>query len=177
MGKPAAPRRCLIAVSMLGNSYSLLIALEGGGLSFLKISMCLSIQAQEGTSYKGFNDSVPLSPSRKSMCLLRSVTLACNGILHISVWGQNQPLSTASLKTMMRAVRLSYRLTSSPSHAEMYPASEIFAPLRSDWPARAGTMSTVRAGSRTRWYNFVMFDLGVWRPSLIENTLVDCQVV
>ena len=117
---------------MLGNSYTLLIASEGDDLSFLKMSMCLSMRAQEGTSYKGFIDSVLLGPSRTSVCFLRSVTLACNGIIHILVWVQNQPLSTASSETMMCAVRLSCRLTSSPSQTEMYYASAKFAPLRSD---------------------------------------------
>ena len=132
VGKPAALRRYLISGSMLGNSYTLLIASEGVGMPFLKMSMCLSMRAQEGTSYKGFSDYFPLGPSRTSVCFLRLVTLACNGILHILVWGKNQPLSTASLDTTMRAVRLSYRLTSSPSQTEMYPASAIFSPLRSD---------------------------------------------
>ena len=149
VGKPAALWRYLIAGSMLGNSYTLLIASEANGLYFLKTSMCLSMWVQEGNSYKGFNDSVPLGTSRKSVCILRSVTLACNGILHILVWGKNQPLRRASSETTMHAVRLSYSSTSSPSQTEMYPASANFAPLRSDWPARAGTMSMVRAGLRT----------------------------
>ena len=80
VGKPDAPWRYLINGLILRNSYTLLIASEGDGLSFLKISMCLSIQAQEGTSYKRFNDSVPLGTSRTSVCFLRSFTLACNGI-------------------------------------------------------------------------------------------------
>ena len=77
----------------------------------------------------------------------------------------------------MREVRLSYRLTSSPSKTEIYPASANFAPLRSDWSARSGTMSTVCAGSRTGWCNFAMFDPGVWWTSETENTLVDFWVV
>ena len=85
VGKPDAPWRYLITGLILSNSYTLLIASEGDGLSFLKISMCLSMQVQEGTSYKGFSDSVPLGPSRMSVCLLRSVTLACNGIRHTLV--------------------------------------------------------------------------------------------
>ena len=122
MEKPAAPWRYLLSGSMLGISYKWFIASEGGGLSLLKIYMCLSMRAHELTSYKGFKDSVPLGPSRTSVCLLRSVTLACNGIRHILVWGKNQPLSTAYLETMMRAVRLSYRLTLSPLQTEIYPA-------------------------------------------------------
>ena len=74
-------------------------------------------------------------------------------------------------------MRLLYRLTSLPSQTEMYPASENFAPLRSYWPARAGTMSKVHAASRTEWCNFAMFEPGVWRPSATENTLVGCRVV
>ena len=76
--------------------------------------------------------------------------------------GKNQPLSTASSETTMHAVWLSYRLTSLPSQTEIYPASANFAPLRSDWSARAGTISTVRAGLRTEWCYFAMFDPGVW---------------
>ena len=71
VGKPAAPWRYLIAGSILGNSYTSLIASEGDDLSFLKNSMCLSMRAQEGTSYKGFSDSVPLGPSRTKGCFLR----------------------------------------------------------------------------------------------------------
>ena len=108
------------------------------------------------------------------MCLLRSVTLAYNGIRHILVWRQNQPFSTASSDTTMLAVQMSYNLTLSPSQTEIYPASANLAPLRSDWPARAGTMSTVHAGSRTGLCNLAMLDPGVWRPSATENTLVDC---
>ena len=70
VGKPTAPWRYLIAGSILGNLFTLLIASEGGGLAFLKISMCLSMWAQEGTSYKGFNDSVPLGRSRTSVSYL-----------------------------------------------------------------------------------------------------------
>ena len=103
MGKPAALWRYLISGSMLSNSWTLLIASAGEGLSFLNISMCLSMRAQVGTTYKGFIDSVPLGMSRISVCLLRSVTCAFNGILHILVWGQNQPLSTASSYTKMRS--------------------------------------------------------------------------
>ena len=91
--------------------------------------------------------------------------------------GKNQPFRTASSETTMLAVRLSYRLTPSPSKTEMYPASANLAPLRSYWPARSGTMSTVRAGSHTGWHNLVMLDPGVWRPLAKENTLVDCWVV
>ena len=162
---------------MLGNSYTLLISSEWDGISFLNISMCLSMWAQEGTSYKVFNDSVPFGPSRTSVCLLRSVTLACNGINHILAWGKNQPLSTASLETTIFVVRLSYRLTSPSLQTEMYPASANFSLLWSDWPARAGTMSTVRAGLRTGWCNFAMFDPGVRRPSATEKTFVNCQVI
>ena len=111
------------------------------------------------------------------MCILRSVTLACNGIHHILVWGQNQPLSMASLETTIHVVRLSYRLTSLPSHTDMYPASENLSPLRSYWTERAGTMSTVRAGLCTGWCNLAMLDPGVQRPSATENTLVDFWVV
>ena len=137
VGKPAAPWRYLISGSMLGNLYTFLMASEGDGLYFLNASMCLRMLAQEGTSYRGFNDSVLLGPSGTIMCLLRSFTLACNGIRHILVWGQNQPLSTASSETTMHAVQLSYKLTSFPSQNEMYPYSENLAPLRSDCPARA----------------------------------------
>ena len=84
-----------------------MIASAGEGLSFLNISMSLSMRAQVGTTYKGFINSVPLGLSRISVCLLRSVTFAFNGIIHILVWGQNQTLSTASSDTMMRAVWLS----------------------------------------------------------------------
>ena len=72
----------------VGGSYvfTLLMASDGDSRSVLNASMCLSMRAQEGTLYKGFSDSVLLGPSRKSMCLLRSVTLDCNGILHILVW-------------------------------------------------------------------------------------------
>ena len=55
VGKPEAPWRYLLAGSMIGNYYTLLISSEGDGLYFLKNSMCLSMRAQEGTSYRGFN--------------------------------------------------------------------------------------------------------------------------
>ena len=174
VGKPEAPWRYLIAVSMLGNLYTLLMSSDGDALSFLNASMCLSMRAQKGTSYRGFKDSVPLGPSRTSMCILRSVTLACNGIHHILVWVQNQPLRTPSSETTMRVVRLPYKLTSSLPQTDMYPDSANLAPLRRDCPARAGTMSTVCAGLRTGSCNLAMLDLEVWRPSATEKTLVDC---
>ena len=154
-----------------------MIASAGDGLFFLNIFICLRMRAQEGITYKGFSDSVPLRLYMISVCFLRSVTFSCNEILHILVWGKNQPLSTASSVTMMHAVQLSKRLTLSPTQTEMYPASANFAPLRSDLPARAGTISTVCAGSRTGWCNLEMFDPGVCQPSETENTLVDCWVV
>ena len=49
VGKPAEPWRYLISGSMLGNLYTLLMASEGDGLTFLNASMCLSMRAQEGT--------------------------------------------------------------------------------------------------------------------------------
>ena len=96
---------------------------------FLKTSMCLSMRAQEGNYYRGFNDPVPLGPSKKIVCLLRSVTLACNGIFQILVWGQNQRLSMGSLGTVMHVVWLSYRLNVSPSQTDMSPASANLAPV------------------------------------------------
>ena len=67
VGKPAAPWRYLIAGSMLGNSHTLLMATDGDGWSVLNDSICLSIQVQEGTLYRGFKDSVPFGLSSTSV--------------------------------------------------------------------------------------------------------------
>ena len=64
------------------------MASDGDGLSFFSASMCLSMREQEGTSHRGFRYSVPLGTSRTSVCILRSVNLAYNGIRHILVWGK-----------------------------------------------------------------------------------------
>ena len=42
-----------------------------------------------------------------------------------------------------------------------------------DWLARAGTMSTVRAGYRTGWWGFDIVDPGVRWPSAMVKTVVD----
>ena len=64
-------------------------------------------------------------------------------------------------------------LTSDSSQIEKCPTSENLFLLRRDWSDRAGKISTVRAGSRTRWWSFAIVEPGVRWPSAKMKTLVD----
>ena len=53
------------------------------------------------------------------------------------------------------------------------PASENLPPLRRELSARAGTMSTVRAGLHIFWWSLATFDPDVRFPSVSVNTFLD----
>ena len=93
------------------------------------------------------------------------------------VLGHLHPLRTAASDTSILAVRPSKMLTSLPSQMETHPASANFPPLRRDWLASAGTMSTVRAGSRTLCSSLAMVVAGEGWPLVRANMFVDfCPV-
>ena len=88
------------------------------------------------------------------------------------VRGHRHPLRTASSDTGILMVRPSYMLTSSSSQINTYPALANLSPLSRDWSAIPGTMSTVRAGSRTGWCSFETLDPGVLFPVATVNIFV-----
>ena len=81
--------------------------------------------------------------------MVRFVTWVWIGVRHTFVLGHIHPFSTASLDRVILTYCPSYKFTSLPSQMETYPASANLPPLRRELYARAGTMSTVRAVSRT----------------------------
>ena len=64
-------------------------------------------------------------------------------------------------------------LTSASLQINTYPALANFSPLSRDWLARPGTISTVWAGSRTRWCSFATLDPGVLCTVATVNIFVD----
>ena len=94
-------------------------------------------------------------------------------MLHSPVVGHLHPLSTTSSDTIIFTVRPSYKLTSLPSHMDMYPASENLAPLRRELSSRAGTTLNMRDGLRTLWWSLATFDPAVGCPSASVNIFFD----
>ena len=99
--------------------------------------------------------------------------LTCRGMLHSLVWGHIQPLRTDASNTVMSAVWPSKILTSLTSQMETYPALANFPPLRRDWLAKAGTMLTVRAGSRALCSRLATVVVGVRWPLARTNIFDD----
>ena len=106
------------------------------------------------------------------MSVCSFLTVCFRGIRHMRVRGHRHPFRTASSDTVILTVRPSYMLTSALLQIDTYPALENFSPLIRDWSARPGTMSTVRAGSRTGWCSFANLDPGVLCP--VANVVWSC---
>ena len=112
-----------------------------------------------------------------SVLVLIFVMLAWRGMRQSLVWGHLHPLRTSASDTVIFAVRQSKMLTLSPSQMETYPALSNLPPLRRDWLVKAGTMSTVRAGSRTLCFSLATVVAGVGWPSAMANIFDDfCPV-
>ena len=132
-----------------------------------------SILAVGRTTHAELRDSWTVESSRTSVSVLRFVMLAWRGIHQSLVWRNLHPLRTSDLDTVIFAVRPSKMLTSSLSQMETYPVSANLPPLRRDWLANEGTMSTVHTGSQTFCYRLVKVVAGVGWPSARVNIFDD----
>ena len=94
-------------------------------------------------------------------------------MLHSFVSGHLRSLSTASSDTVILSDCPSCMFTSFPSQMDRYPAPEKFPLLRRELSARAGTMSNMRAGSRTLWYSLATFEPAAGCPSASANIVLE----
>ena len=108
---------------------------------------------------------------------MRFVMWVWRGRCHRLVLGHIRPFSTTSSDIVILADCPSYKFTLLSSQMNTYPASENFPPLSREFYARAGTMSTVRAGSRTFWYSLATFEPTAGCPSASANIVLEGSYV